>query len=181
MENNNIQTERKQRRIYSTAIIEQMINDAAQGYEIDYSPFFQRDLDLRAANIPFKLTDEEMEEYQKCFDNPIYYAESYAHFMTDKGLSTVDLRDYQKNVITTVTEEVYDEENDLLLPVNRNIVWMSARQSGKCVTPCTTINYKNSDSPICKTNSIFNLEYKYKNNNILSRIKRILYKIYNKI
>ena len=54
--------------------------------------------------------------------------------MTDHGLSTVNLRDYQRNVISTVTLEEYDEEDDLVLPVNRNIVWMSARQSGKTTT-----------------------------------------------
>jgi hypothetical protein len=125
---------KKQRRIYSTAMIRQMINDRNNGYEIDYEPFFMRDLDLRAANIPFRMTEEEMDEYQKCFDDPIYYSEHYAKFMTDHGLSTVDLRDYQKNVINTVTEEEYDSTNDLLLPMNRNIVWMSARQSGKTTT-----------------------------------------------
>ena len=125
---------KRQRRIYSTQIINQLIMDKDQGYDIDFEPFFQRDSNLRAANIPFKMTEEEMEEYQKCFDDPVYYAESYAKFMTDHGLSTVNLRDYQRNVISTVTAEDYDPEDDLILPVNRNVVWMSARQSGKTTT-----------------------------------------------
>lgn len=123
---------KKQRRIYSTQSIEQLIADRNQGYDIDFEPFFMRDVDLRASNIPFKMTDEELEEYQKCYDDPIYYAETYAKFMTDHGLSTVSLRDYQRNVISTVTSEDYDPDDDLILPINRNIVWMSARQSGKC-------------------------------------------------
>ena len=125
---------KKQRRIYSTQLINQLIQDRNQGYDIDFEPFFMRDLDLRAANIPFKMTEEEMEEYQKCYDDPVYYAENYAKFMTDHGLSTVNLRDYQRNVISTVTAEDYDPEDDLILPVNRNVVWMSARQSGKTTT-----------------------------------------------
>ena len=108
-----------------------MIKDRNQGYDIDFEPFFQRDLDLRAANIPFKMTEEEMEEYQKCFDDPIYYVETYAKFMTDHGIHTVTLRDYQKKVISIVTEETYDEENDLILPTNRSIIWLAARQSAK--------------------------------------------------
>ena len=84
---------KKQRRIYSTQLINQLIKDRNQGYDIDFEPFFQRDLDLRAANIPFKMTEEEMEEYQKCFDDPIYYVENYAKFMTDHGIHTVTLRD----------------------------------------------------------------------------------------
>ena len=54
---------KRQRRIYSTQIINQLIMDKDQGYDIDFEPFFQRDSNLRAANIPFKMTDEEMEEY----------------------------------------------------------------------------------------------------------------------
>ena len=122
---------KKQRRIYSTQLINQLIKDRNQGYDIDFEPFFQRDLDLRAANIPFKMTEEEMEEYQKCFDDPIYYVENYAKFMTDHGIHTVTLRDYQKKVISIVTEETYDEENDLILPTNRSIIWLAARQSAK--------------------------------------------------
>lgn len=122
---------KKQRRIYSTQLINQLIKDRNQGYDIDFEPFFQRDLDLRAANIPFKMTEEEMEEYQKCFDDPIYYVETYAKFMTDHGIHTVTLRDYQKKVISIVTEETYDEENDLILPTNRSIIWLAARQSAK--------------------------------------------------
>ena len=122
---------KKQRRIYSTQSINRLIEDRNQGYDIDFEPFFMRDLDLRAANIPFKMTEEELEEYQKCFDDPIYYVETYAKFMTDHGIHTVTLRDYQKKVISIVTEETYDEENDLILPTNRSIIWLAARQSAK--------------------------------------------------
>ena len=171
---------KRQRTIYSTQIINQLIMDKDQGYDIDFEPFFQRDSNLRAANIPFKMTDEEMEEYQKCYDDPIYYAENYAKFMTDHGLSTVNLRDYQRNVISTVTAEDYDPEDDLILPVNRNVVWMSARQSGKCVSPCTSITYKDSTN---KNNKMM-YEIYYDNCNkltIIQRIKIILYKIYYKL
>ena len=170
---------RKQRRIYSTKVIDQLIKDRQDGYEIDFEPFFNRDLDLRAANVPFNMTHNELEEYQKCFDDPIYYAETYAKFMTDHGLTTVDLRDYQKNVINTVTEETYDEENDLILPVNRNIVWNSARQSGKCVNPCVSIYYRKNNLSGSQKNNIFKIEDKYIKKSLLKRIKNFLYKIYN--
>ena len=48
---------KKQRRIYSTKSINQLIADRNQGYDIDFEPFFMRDLDLRNANIPFKMTE----------------------------------------------------------------------------------------------------------------------------
>ena len=171
---------KKQRRIYSTQSINQLIADRNQGYDIDFEPFFMRDLDLRNANIPFKMTEEELEEYQKCYDDPVYYAENYAKFMTDHGLSTVNLRDYQKNVISTVTAEDYDPEDDLILPVNRNIVWMSARQSGKCVSPCVSINYKDVLNNKHNKN-IYDLYYdsipEYELT-FLKKAKRFLHKLY---
>lgn len=170
---------KKQRRIYSTQLINQLIQDRNQGYDIDFEPFFMRDLDLRAANIPFKMSEDELEEYQKCYDDPVYYAENYAKFMTDHGLSTVNLRDYQRNVISTVTAEDYDPEDDLILPVNRNVVWMSARQSGKCVSPCVSINYKDDNLSCSKRNSVFEIEDKYIKKTIIKKIKKFLYKIYN--
>lgn len=168
---------KKQRKIYSTQIIEKLIQDRNQGYDIDFEPFFNRDLELRAANIPFKMTESEMNEYQKCFDDPIYYAECYAKFMTDYGLSTVDLRDYQKNVISTVTEETYEADTDLLLPTNRNIVWMSARQSGKCVAPCTIIKYRDCDDNVIEK-PIYELYYDKKDLTLIDRAKILLYKLY---
>ena len=171
---------KKQRRIYSTATIKQMINDRNQGYEIEYEPFFNRDLELRAANVPFRMTDEELVEYQKCFDDPIYYAEKYAKFMTDHGLSTVDLREFQKNVINTVTEEDYDEENDLLLPRNRNIVWMAARQSGKCHFFMSRINVSDHPSGITigEMYNRYNKEKQKIHKRILCSLKSFMYKIY---
>ena len=176
---------KKQRRIYSTQSINQLIEDRNQGYDIDFEPFFMRDLDLRAANIPFKMTEDEMEEYQKCFDDPIYYAESYAKFMTDHGLSTVNLRDYQRNVISTVTAEDYDPEDDLILPVNRNVVWMSARQSGKCHFYLSKINeipLSGSHPNEISIGDKYNKENNKKNNIykiVLCFLKSLLYKIYN--
>lgn len=128
------QEQKKQRRIYSTDLINKLISDRSHGYEIDYAPFFNRDLELRAPNVPFKMSPEEIDEYQKCYDDPIYYAEVYAKFMTDHGLSTVELRSYQKNVISCVTQEWYDEKTDLVKPVNRNVIWNASRQIGKTTT-----------------------------------------------
>ncbi len=125
---------RKLRRVYSTALINELIKERQQGYDIPYDAFFQRDLELRAPNVTFLMTDEENEEYQKCYDDALYYVENYCKFMTDKGMETVELRDFQHKVIKTVTDEVYLEDLDDAGPKNRNIIWMAARQSGKTTT-----------------------------------------------
>ena len=125
---------RKSRRVYSTALIDELIKERNMGYDIPYDAFFMRDIDLRAPNVTFKMTDEEMEEYQRCYDDAVYYVENYCKFMTDRGLKVVDLRDFQKNVVKTVTDEVYIPSLGEWGPKNRNVIWMAARQSGKTTT-----------------------------------------------
>ena len=125
---------RKLRRVYSTALIDELIKERQQGYDIPYDAFFQRDLELRAPNVTFLMTDEENEEYQKCYDDALYYVSNYCRFMTDKGMETVELREFQEKVIKTVTDEVYLEDIEDAGPKNRNVIWMAARQSGKTTT-----------------------------------------------
>lgn len=125
---------KQNRMIYSTAIINQLIADNNAGYEISYDPFYQRDLDLRAPNIVFKMTKEEMDIYQKCYDEPLWYIEHFCKFETDNAYQLVNLRDFQKEIIGIVTDEVYLPELDGMAPKNRNVIWMAARQSGKTTT-----------------------------------------------
>lgn len=188
----NTDEKKRPRRIYSTALINQLIKDRSMGYDIDYDPFYMRDLDLRAASITFKMTEEEMEIYQKCYDDPLYYVENYCKFMTDKGLATVELRDFQKNVVDTVTQETYIPENDDFGPKNRNIIWMASRQSGKCFSPNMLIHSslnsisdnlnKNSDLSRKHFDNIpfFHIFIKDKKLNLLQRLKILLYTIYLK-
>lgn len=189
----NTDEKKRPRRIYSTALINQLIKDRSMGYDIDYDPFYMRDLDLRAAGITFKMTEEEMEIYQKCYDDPLYYVENYCKFMTDKGLATVELRDFQKNVVDTVTQETYIPENDDFGPKNRNIIWMASRQSGKCFSPNMLIHSslssisdnlnKNSDLSRKHFDNIpfFHIFIKDKKLNLLQRLKVLLYIIYLKL
>ena len=151
------------------------------GYDIDYDPFYMRDLDLRAPGITFRMTEEEMEIYQKCYDDAVWYVENFCRFMTDKGLDVVELRDFQKNVISIVTEETYIPENDDFGPKNRNIVWMAARQSGKCLIFNQLVNLEQPLSNNSKNNiPISDVYYIGTKLTLLQRVKKFLYKIYNK-
>ena len=161
------------RRVYSTALINKLIDDRNQGYDIDFEPFFNRDTNLRNANIPFKMTDEEMEEYQKCYDDPVYFIGKYCKFMTDKGMSTVQLRDYQTKVIDLVTAESYDPDLDDAIPSHRNIVWLASRQVGKCCVATEEI-----ELPSGKTNFFDFFKDKYTKKSFILYIKKLLYKIY---
>lgn len=122
------------RRIYSTKVIEQLIKDKSEGYDIDYAPFFERDLKLRASNITFEMTKEEMDEYEKCYNDPLYFIEHYCKFKIDDNYALANLRSYQKKIIKIVTDDYYDEESDNIYPKNKNIIWMASRQVGKTTT-----------------------------------------------
>ena len=100
-------TKKSARRIYSTKLINQLLEDHSNGYEIPYDAFFQRDLQLRAPNIVFEMTPEEIEEYYKCYEDPLYYVKHYCKFQTDDDYQLVNLRPFQERVIRTVTEEQF--------------------------------------------------------------------------
>lgn len=132
---------RKLRRVYSTELINELISERNLGYDIPYDAFFQRDLELRAPGVTFRMTPEEMEIYQKCYDDAIFYVKNYCKFMTDKGRTTVDLRQFQEKIIKIVTDETYIPEIDDFGPQNRNVVWMAARQSGKTTTVAAFLSW----------------------------------------
>ena len=166
------------RRIYSTKLINQLIEDHNNGYEIPYDAFFQRDLQLRAPNIVFEMTPEEMAEYEKCYEDPLYYVSHYCKFQTDDDYQLVKLRPFQEKVIKTVTEEQFiDASCEKLGPKNRSIIWMAARQSGKCCTYNT----------LCDTGDkqfigkIYDDCYEqHKELTFNGRLKAMLYRRYNK-
>lgn len=175
---------RKSRRVYSTALIDELVKERNMGYDIPYDAFFMRDLDLRAPNVTFRMTDEEMEEYQRCYDDAGYYVENYCKFMTDHGLQVVELRDFQKKVVKTVTDEVYIPSLGEWGPKNRNVIWMAARQSGKCCSPSMDINTLN-ESPTLSSDNFNKIPisdiYFIKDNSFIGKIKRFLYKIYKRL
>lgn len=140
-EKENRSSVKARKRVWSTKTVNQMLIDHANGYEIDYEPFWEHDIELRAENVPFDYTDEELVEMEKCYNDPIYFMSKYCKWMTDWGYKTVELRNFQKDLIKIVTEQEYDSELNLLIPKNRNIIWMAARQSGKTTTMAAIFAY----------------------------------------
>lgn len=191
---NNEQTGKKAaRRIYSTRLINQLLEDHSKGYEIPYDAFFQRDLQLKAPNIVFEMTPEEYEEYNKCYEDPLYYVKHYCKFQTDDGHQLVQLRPFQERVIQTVTEERFiDASCEKLGPKNRSIIWMAARQSGKCLIFNELCNFKDKLSGSNpkkisignKYNEVFS-DINYRKQSLkmrlLLKLKTLLYKIYGKL
>lgn len=82
---------------------------------------------LKSANEVMEYTSEQVLEIQKCMDDPVYFAEKYCHIQhPTRGSVPVSLYGYQKRMLSTFKD-------------NRNTIVLSARQTGKCVLPSTTV------------------------------------------
>lgn len=134
------QNQRKSR-VYTTDIINSLFTDLSMGIEIDNTPFYPYDNELRASNVTFKMTPEEYDEYIKCYNDAEYFIEHYCKFMTDRGIRTVKLRDYQKEIVSAVTSQHYDAGIEEFVPDNRHVIMMCARQMGKTTTTAAYITW----------------------------------------
>ncbi|MCX8009414.1 MAG: terminase, partial [Patescibacteria group bacterium] len=84
-------------------------------------------LKIKRHGIPQQYTQEEVEEYFRCSQDPVYFIEKYVKINTiDSGVSPFILRGYQKSLI-----EIYHKE--------RKVIVLSARQSGKTITTAAYI------------------------------------------
>ena len=77
---------------------------------------------LKAAGVEQQFTQEEIKEYIKCSQDPIYFIKNYIQIVSlDKGLVPFDLWDFQEEVIQTVHN-------------NRFVICKFPRQTGKSTT-----------------------------------------------
>lgn len=130
--------EKRKKRIYSTSRIEDILKDLKKGYEVDMTPFFENDITLRSANLTFKMTEEEYNNWLKYSTDIVDFVKSEVVFLNDKGRTLVKLRDYQEEYLHLVGDEVYDIEIDEVTPAHPRVVGLQSRQSGKSTT---TISY----------------------------------------
>lgn len=120
--------------IWNTKSVNENIQKLRQGADVDLGAFHERNPELKAANIIFQLTPEEEQEFIKCSDDIVHFVETYCRFMTDKGRTVVNLRDFQADILDTLGEEIWIEELEDFGPKTRNFILNSARQSGKTTT-----------------------------------------------
>jgi hypothetical protein len=165
--------------LWTSASIEETIYKLRSGQDhIDMSAFYERKIDLKASNILFELTLEEDDEFEKCSDDIEYFVENYCKFLTDKGQQTVDLRDFQRNILTDVGSEIWLEDLDMFGPKVQNYILMASRQTGKCLFN-TSINIKDNKTNEIKKINIEQLYIKSSPKTTLSKIKSCLYSFYS--
>jgi len=82
---------------------------------------------LKGANVPINWTKEMVQEWVKCKNDPIYFAQNYIKIVhVDRGLITIDLYDYQREIIEKFNN-------------NRRTTVVTSRQAGKTTTAVVVI------------------------------------------
>ena len=81
---------------------------------------------LKKVNTPHEYTKDQIVEYQKCAEDPIYFMENYVRIVSlDEGLVPFKMYGFQKKIVQTIHD-------------NRFTICKLPRQSGKSTT---TISY----------------------------------------
>lgn len=82
---------------------------------------------LKGANVQINWTPEMIREWVKCKNDPVYFAQNYIKIVhVDKGLITIDLYDYQREIIQKFNN-------------NRRLSVVTSRQAGKTTTAVVVI------------------------------------------
>lgn len=77
---------------------------------------------LKAPGMKIPFTQEQLDEYMKCAQDPVYFAEKYIKIVSlDKGIVPFEMRDYQKDMTRKLQN-------------NRFVIAKCSRQSGKSAT-----------------------------------------------
>nr|QMP83650.1 MAG: hypothetical protein [Caudoviricetes sp.] len=70
---------------------------------------------LKKCGVKHEFTQEQIEEYLKCRESPVYFTENYFKIVNlDKGLINIELYDYQKEIL-----ELYHENKFCILKLPR--------------------------------------------------------------
>jgi len=170
--------------IWNTDIVNETLLKMRQGADVPMECFFDRNPELKAPNILFQLTLEEEQEFIKCSSDIVYFVQKYCRFLTDKGRTTVPLRKFQEEILSTIGEEFWLNEIEDVAPKVRNFILMSARQSGKCLFNPSGVIKNTITGQIYKINlnDLYILVSKHLNKNlkqkIIYKVKKTLYKLY---
>ena len=86
---------------------------------------------LKKANTPIEFTEEQIIEFLKCKEDPVYFAKNYIKIVSlDKGLTQFSPYHFQEKLINNFHD-------------NRFNICKMPRQTGKCFNINTKIRIKN--------------------------------------
>lgn len=91
---------------------------------------FRGNTNIRRVGVALELTKEDVQEYIKCRNDPMYFIRNYVYIThVDHGMIQFKLFDFQEDVIN-------------LFHNNRKSCLLTARQQGKCLSINTKIKIK---------------------------------------
>lgn len=167
---------------WTTKILNDAIRGIEQGKKLVANPFYENNTRLLKAELVYSRTKEEVEEWIRCKNDILYFANTYCKLMTPEGVKNITLRDYQQNYLRHL-------EN------NRLSIYLACRQCGKCVLYLTEIQCKNIN---CTDERVNKLLFKYDtgkgysniplfelmnicNNSTTWKLKYVIYKLIYKL
>lgn len=113
--------------IWSCSVLDKAVDAMKKGLPLKANPFIGKNTKLLKPDLVFKRTQEEIEDYMHCMEDPLYFA-TKCYLMTPTGLQPVILRDYQEDYMRHLQQ-------------NRFSLFLSCRQSGKCFLQNTTVKF----------------------------------------
>ncbi len=89
---------------------------------------------LKKANTKIEFTEDQVLEWIKCAEDPVYFAKKYIQIVTlDHGLQSFDMYSFQEEMVNTFHK-------------NRFTICKLPRQSGKCFSINTMVKIRNKDT-----------------------------------
>ena len=96
---------------------------------------YDKDTNLRAEGETIEYTKEMIQEYIKCKEDIIYFAEHYFKIISSKGEHCIELYDYQKRMLKAMVGGDGDPRP--------YVACVAARQIGKCCDYSSKIKIRN--------------------------------------
>lgn len=109
------------RMIWSSIVLDAAIKGLTEGKKLLANPFYENNVKLLKGDLVYQRTDYEIEEWKRCKNDILYFAEKYCQLMTPEGIKHVHLRDYQKRYLTHLTKHQLS-------------IYLACRQCGKTTT-----------------------------------------------
>lgn len=122
--------------IWSTKSLELAIEGLNQGKKLVANPFYEYNTKILKGDLVFRRTPEEEQEFLKCMNDIVYFANEYCKLMTPEGIKKVSMRDYQRDYLKHLSEHQLS-------------IFLSCRQSGKCNLLITNVLVKFTDTFDC--------------------------------
>lgn len=115
-----IQGKEAEKIIWTTKSLEKAVEALNEGLPLKANPFVGKVTQLLKPDLVYRRTPEEIEDYIRCKQDPVYFAEK-CFLMTPEGLQRCKMRDYQVDYLHHLQE-------------HRFSILLAARQSAKSTT-----------------------------------------------